>query len=83
MCIHITEICDRMVNMTLSVSEQIYKKMKKYTMIKWSDVARLAFEKKLIELELVNRLLKNSTFTEKDAEDIGHKIKRKIRKRLD
>ncbi len=72
-----------MTNMTLAVSEQLYKKMKKHTELKWSDIARLAFEKKLMELELVDKMLKNSTFTEKDAEKIGSKIKAKIRKRLD
>ena len=83
MCEHIIHIVIKMVNITLSVSEQTYKKMKKHTELEWSDIARLAFEKKLIELELVDKLLKNSTFTERDAETIGHKIKSRIRKRLD
>lgn len=72
-----------MVNITLSVSEELHKKMKKHTELKWSDIARLAFEKKLLELDLVDEMLKNSRFTEKDAEIIGHKIKAKIRKRLE
>ena len=72
-----------MANITLSVSEDLYKKMKKHTELKWSDIARLAFEKKLLELEMVDKLLKNSKLTEPDAEIIGHKIKAGIRKRLD
>lgn len=71
-----------MVNITLSVSEELRERMRKHTELNWSDIARLAFEKKLMELELVDRLLKNSTFTEKDAEETGHKIKKRIRKRL-
>ncbi len=72
-----------MVNITLSVSEDLYEKMKKHTELKWSDIARLAFEKKLLELELVEKLLKNSQLTEQNAEIIGHKVKARIRKRLD
>ena len=72
-----------MANLTLSMSDDLYEKMKKHTELKWSDIARLAFEKKLLELELVEKLLKNSQLTEKDAEIIGHKIKTKIRKRLE
>ena len=72
-----------MVNITLSISEQLHERMKRHTELKWSDIARLAFEKKLIELELVDKLLKNSAFTERDAELLGHKIKGRIRKRLD
>ncbi len=72
-----------MTNITLSISEQRYSKMKKHTELKWSDVARRAFEKKLLELDLVNKMLKNSEFTEEDAEAIGHKIKARIRKRLE
>jgi predicted CopG family antitoxin len=72
-----------MANLTLSVSDDLYEKMKKHTELKWSDIARIAFEKKLLELELVEKLLKNSQLTEKDAEIIGHKIKTKIRKRLE
>ena len=57
--------------------------MKKHTELKWSDIARLAFEKKLLELELVEKLLKNSQLTEEDAEIIGHKVKAKIRNSLE
>lgn len=72
-----------MANLTLSVSDDLYEKMKKHTELKWSDIARIAFEKKLLELELVEKLLKNSQLTEKDAEIIGHRVKTKIRKRLE
>ncbi|MDE1823055.1 MAG: hypothetical protein KGI00_02630 [Candidatus Micrarchaeota archaeon] len=70
-------------NITLSVSDELYEKMKRHTELKWSDIARLAFEKKLLELDLVDKMLKNSRLTEKDAETIGHKVKAGIRKRLE
>lgn len=71
-----------MVNLTLSVPEEVYKKMKQHTELKWSDLARQAFEKKLKEIELVERLLAKSELTEEDAERIGHNIKAGIRKRF-
>ncbi len=40
-----------MANITLSLSDNIYKKIKKHKEIKWSEVARSAIEMKLKELE--------------------------------
>jgi len=71
-----------MVNMTLSIAEQMYNEMKKHTEVKWSDVARSAIKKKLAELEIMDKVLGNSDLTESDAELIGHKIKAEIRKRF-
>ncbi len=82
MCIHIIHIVTKMVNITLSVSEELHKKMKSHTELKWSDIARAAFEKKLVELELVDKLLKGGMLTENDAEILGHRIKGRIRERL-
>ena len=71
-----------MTNMTLSIPEDLYKKMKRHSEFKWSDVARKAFEKKLNELEFMKKVLKNSKLTEEEADIIGHKIKAEIRKRF-
>ncbi len=40
-----------MVNMTMAIDEKMHKLMKKHPEIKWTEVARKAFEKKLSELE--------------------------------
>lgn len=71
-----------MTNMTLSVPEHLHKKMRQHTELKWSDIARQAFEKKLREIELAEKLLSKSELTEEDAERIGHGIKGKIRRRF-
>jgi len=71
-----------MTNMTLSIPELIHKEMMVHSEIKWSDVARQAFEKKIKELHWMDRLLEKSTLTEKDAQEIGHKIKQGISKRF-
>lgn len=70
-----------MTNMTLSVSPELQKRMKRHTELKWSDIARRAFEKKLEEIEFVEKVLAKSRMTEEDAERIGEKIKHGIAKR--
>ena len=75
-----------MPNMTLSLPEQLHKKMKQHPELKWSDVARQAFEKRLKNLETLawmDKVLANSKLTEKDVDEISHKIKADIRKRID
>ena len=71
-----------MPNMTLSIPVELHKEMLNHTEIKWSDLARQAFEKKIKELHFIDSLLEKSAFTEADAERIGHKIKHEIRKRF-
>ena len=71
-----------MVNITLSVPEELHKKMQKHTELKWSDIARKSFEMKLEEIELFKNLLKRSKLTEKDSEVFGHKVKTEIRERF-
>jgi predicted CopG family antitoxin len=68
--------------MTLSIPEELHKKMKRHTEFKWSDVARQAFEKRIEEIEFMEKVLKNSELTEEDAERIGHGMKSKIGKRF-
>jgi predicted CopG family antitoxin len=71
-----------MANITLSVPKEMFEKMKRHGELKWSEIARQAFEKKLKEIELMEKLLSKSELTEKDAERIGHEIKARMRKRF-
>ena len=70
-----------MPNMTLSIPEQVQKKMSKHSEVKWSNVAREAIEKKVEQLEWMDSVLSKSELTEEDAEEIGHGIKAMIAKR--
>ena len=72
-----------MANMTLSVPEELQKKMARHREIRWSNIARQVFEERIKELELMDSILKDSKLSEKDAEEIGHKIKAEIRKRFE
>ena len=67
-----------MGNMTLSVSPELEKKMEKHPEIRWSNVARQAFEKKIEELEWMDKMLKKSELAESDAEKIGNDIKKQV-----
>ena len=73
-----------MPNITLSIPEELHNRMKKHKEFKWSQIAREAFEKRMADLDKLkwmNKVLANSRLTEKDAEEIGHRIKREIAKR--
>lgn len=72
-----------MANMTLAIPNPLRDRMKKHSEVRWSEIAREAFEKRVEELEWMDKVLKNSEFTEEDAEEIGHKIKSEIRKRFE
>ena len=72
----------KMANMTLSLPEQLHKEMVVHSEIRWSDIARQAFEKKVKELHWMDKVLEKSTLNERAAEEIGHKLKKEIRKRF-
>ena len=70
-----------MTNMTLAVPPELSVLMKKHKEIKWSEVARQALLEKATELEIMDRILAKSKLTEKDALEIGNKIKENMAKR--
>lgn len=43
-----------MTNITLSIDDAVYNKMKKYSEIKWSEYVRKIIEKRINELEKIN-----------------------------
>lgn len=71
-----------MANMTLSVPEELHKEILLHPEIRWSEIARQAFDKRIKELHWMDIILSKSRFTEKDAEEIGHKLKGEILKRF-
>lgn len=44
-----------MTNITLSIDENIYKKMKNFSEIKWSEFVRKIIEKRINELESLGK----------------------------
>jgi len=45
-----------MTNITLSIEEPVYKKMKKHSEIKWSEYVRKMIKKRIDELEKVEQI---------------------------
>lgn len=70
-----------MTNMTLSIPEELHKKMKQMSEIKWSEIARKAIEERINDLEIMNKIASKSKLTKKDVDEISEKIKRGIAKR--
>lgn len=67
-----------MVNMTLSVPEELRVVMNRHSEINWSEVARQAFKEKAAQLELLDSIASRSKLTEKDALELGRKIKKSM-----
>ena len=74
MCKHIIQI-DNMVNITLSVPEMLYKKMRKHPEFKWSEVARQAIAQRLKDEELLRDLkaIAKAEKEHKEGKTISHK----------
>ena len=70
-----------MAHITLSIPDDLYEEMKKHKEIKWSEIARQSLWNHAQKLELLNNLLSKSELTEKDAIELGKKIKTGIAKK--
>ena len=62
--------------MTLAIPEELRKKMKRFSEIRWSEIARQAIEQRINDLEVIDKIASKSKLTKKDAEEISKKIKR-------
>ena len=66
-----------MASLTLSIPDEIKKKMSDFKYINWSEVARTAILEKIEMLEKMNRLLANSELSERETVEHGRRLKRK------
>jgi len=67
-----------MPTITLSVPEELKKEMDKSKFINWSEIAREAIREKVAQLGILNAIAAKSKLTEKDALEIGRKIKKSM-----
>ena len=70
-----------MSTITLSVPEELKKEMDEFEVINWSAVAREAIKGKLEQLKLLKFITSKSKLTEKDALELGRKIRKGIHER--
>lgn len=76
MCNHTNMRGDHMPNMTLALTDDIYKIVKSHKEIKWSQIARKAIEDYARKLVILDALTKNSEITEADIMELDVKIKK-------
>ncbi len=68
--------------MTLAIPNELHKKMKQMSEIRWSEVARKAIQQRIEDLEVMNKIACKSKLTKKDAEEIAKKIDSAVAKKL-
>ena len=71
-----------MTNMTLSIPEELMKKMKLFREVKWSEVARQAIEKRIDDLLVMEKIAQKSRLTQKDVGELSGLIKSSMAKRM-
>jgi hypothetical protein len=69
-----------MGNITLAVPEEIHNNMKKFSEIKWSEVARKAIIEKIETLTLTEKIANKSKLTKQDIKEFSEKIKKEATK---
>ena len=68
-------------NITLSVGDEVFERMKEHSEIRWSEVARRAIEARLELLDVLDVIGSKSRLTEKDVEELSAKVKRGVARR--
>ncbi|MBU1023464.1 hypothetical protein KKB99_04160 [bacterium] len=74
-----------MATVSISVPDELKKKMEAQEQVNWSAVARNAFENKIIEseeIELFKKIVKSGKMSEKFAKKLGANINRNVTNRL-
>jgi hypothetical protein len=71
-----------MPNITLSIPSELHKFVKKHNEINWSEIARRAISTQAKKIQIMEKLVENSNFTEEDIEKLDKKIKEGILKRF-
>ena len=67
-----------MVNITLSVPNEIKKEMDKFSEMNWSEVARQAFKDKIVKLEILKKFSSKIKLSEKDIKNLSDKINKDV-----
>jgi len=62
-----------MANMKLPIPENLHRKMKNFSEIRWSEIVRKALEQKVNDMEIIEKIVQKSKFTKEDAEEITKK----------
>lgn len=74
-----------MVSVTLRVSDSFKNMLDSLPWVNWSEIAREEIQQKLNEekkLKKLKKLIRNSEFTEEDADELAEQVKRSMHNKL-
>ena len=71
-----------MANITLTIPNELHKKLKERKEIRWSEVIRQILKENLNQLEIIDRILKKSELNESDVEELSRKVDSRVAERL-
>ena len=71
-----------MVNITLTIPEELKAKLSKHKEVNWSAVIRRELEEHLKRIEIVEAIVQKSKLTKKDVEEIARKVDSAVAKEL-
>lgn len=71
-----------MTNITLSVPEELKKKMDAFKVMNWSEVARQAIKERIEDLEIMNKITSRSKLTKKNVKEFSEKINKLAHQRF-
>ncbi len=71
-----------MPSLTLSIPPELKREMDEHPIINWSEVAREAIRDRLESLNILNSIAAKSKLTEKDALELGRKIRHSMHERM-
>jgi len=63
-----------MTNITLAIPDELHKKMKNHSEIRWSEVVRKSISRKVELLDMMNKIASKSKMTKDDINEISKKI---------
>jgi predicted CopG family antitoxin len=64
-----------MTNITLSVPDELHKRMKKHSEIRWSEVIRKSLAEKIADLEFMDKIASKNRLTPQDADEFANRMK--------
>ncbi|MCB9358350.1 hypothetical protein H6503_00305 [Candidatus Woesearchaeota archaeon] len=71
-----------MTNITLSLPDEVHAEMRKFSEVRWSEVARKAIIDRLEALKMAEKIAGKSELTSKDVKEFANLIKKKSNKRF-
>ena len=70
-----------MVNITLSIPNDLKEKMDQFSEINWSEVARSSIRQKIAQLSFLKGFTSDSDITLEDAEELGKEVSKLLVRR--